>query len=299
MDETVSPIMTSVHNHAHHIRVIVVGAGGTGGRLIPPLMQVLRRGDSVAIVDGDHVEDRNLARQNFRSRDIGLNKAEVLANRYRRDGINVDAYAAFITDENSAEIISGAPTNMPPTAALSKIILGCVDNPEARGVIKRINKHDGGQSIWIDGGNERRGGQVIMSACLWPFKVRALRDRLNNEVTRTWNLDGMSAMPQLLQLQAWHCDRCNIKNKAGAKLCSKCKQPEASCQDRIDLQTVAVNQLSASCMLNMLSCVLYGVPMMACGTFFSTLNTMSPIKLKEVVWDKSEIKPERVYAEEV
>lgn len=287
--EELAPMVTSTHTATHPIRVVVVGAGGTGGRLIPALMQVLRRGDSVAIVDGDHVEDRNLARQNFRTRDVGENKAEVMARRYQREGIRCDAFGAMLSAANWTEIYHGAA----PTERL--IILGCVDNPAARVLMSQLSQGRSG-AIWIDGGNERRGGQVILSSHVWPFKVKALSGANFREHSANWNIEGMKAMPQLLQFQPWHCDRCNVDNMAERRTCVSCNQQEASCQDRIDLQTVAVNQLSATCMLNVLSCILYQVPISTCGAFFSILNTMSPIRLKSVQWDAMKILPETTYA---
>ena len=285
--EKIAPIVTSTHVPTASLRVIVVGAGGTGGRLIPPLMQVLRRGDSVAVVDADHVEDRNLTRQNFRTRDVGENKADVMVRRYRREHITIDAYAAMLTSENWREIV--------PRAGVPRyIIMGCVDNWQARQVMNEANNEV--ESIWIDGGNERRGGQVLLSAHHWPCKVKGIAyPGTMNERTAHFNIRGITAMPQLLKSQPWHCDRCNVDNPPGQPLCSTCKQPEASCRDRIDLQTVAINQMSATCMLNALSCILYQVPFSACGSFFSTLNTMSPIMLDQIRWDYSEILPERTY----
>lgn len=284
---TVGPIITSNHAANSMLHIVVVGAGGTGGRVIPPLMQMLRRGDAIAIVDGDHVEDRNLARQNFRVRDIGENKADVMARRYRREGIETTAFATFLNDATAQTVFprGGGPT----------IILGCVDNPEARLMMQCILKATT-NVIWIDGGNERRGGQVIMSASHWPFS--ATFPPLANK-SLSFRLNGMSAMPQLLQTKPWYCERCQVENAAGTKLCQSCNRPEASCRDRIDLQTVAVNQLSASCMLNILSNILYKIPMMTCGVFFSTLNTMSPIMLKSVDWGRNTIIPEATYAASV
>lgn len=290
--EPLGPMIVSAHTPTQPIRVVVVGAGGTGGRLIPPLMQVLRNHDTVAIVDGDHVEDRNLARQNFRPRDVGENKAEVMVRRYRREGIQTDAYATMLEKANIAEITRGRGT---PARV---VILGCVDNWKARQEMQGALA--GIESLWIDGGNERRGGQVILSTYHWPMKVTGPHPAKYGELHTTsanWHIRGMSAMPQLLASQPWHCDRCNVDNKPEAAVCKTCKQPEASCRDRIDLQTVAVNQLSATCILNILSCVLYQVPMTACGAFFSTLNTMSPIRLKTVRWDQREILPETTYAD--
>ena len=249
------------------MNVIVVGAGGTGGRLIPPLMQILKQGDSVAIVDGDIVEQRNLLRQNFRIRDIGENKAEVMARRYRRDGINVAAFATMYKSDLYREMINHG--------YYKTIFLGCVDNPEARNEISNSAPEE--SSIWIDGGNEMRGGQVIVSANGWPFEVSEwIRDR-NEYYKRSslWHIRGMKAMPQLLTIS---------------------EKPQEGCGNRIDLQTVAVNQLSATCMLNALTCILHGVTFSNCGVFFSTLNTMSPIKLAKVDWDYNVVNPELTYA---
>lgn len=286
---TIGPTITSVQPATQALRVIVVGAGGTGGRLIPPLMQVLKRGDSVAIVDGDHVEDRNLARQNFKVRDVGENKAEVMARRYRRDGIEVDAYAAMLTVENWREVLGSRGSER-------YIWLGCVDNWRARKLLYGTIMPSV-SALWIDAGNEMRGGQVLMSATQWPFRVKAEYLGKPREAPMNCSLRGMDAMPQLLVPQPWHCDRCNIDNKAEAATCKGCNLPEASCRDRIDLQTVAVNQLSASCMLNMLSCILYGHAIMTCGAFFSTLNVVTPIKLESMSWDHGTLYPEATYAE--
>lgn len=103
-------------------------------------------------------------------------------------------------------------------------------------------------------------------------------------------------MPQLLEAQPWHCHRCDVDNEGTRETCKKCKQPEESCRDRIDLQTVAVNQMSATCIMNALANVLYQVPFSTAGAFFSTLNTMSPIKLDEIKWERGQILPERTYA---
>lgn len=291
-EQLIPPMVTSTHRANQPIRAIVVGAGGTGGRLIPALMQVMRRGDTVAIVDGDHVEDRNLARQNFRPRDIGVNKAEVMAARYRRDGIHTEAYASMLTETNVSGILRG------DGSAQHRIILGCVDNWRARRILQAAVLSQGNQ-IWIDGGNERRGGQVLLTSCAWPFKVKGFRSASLGiqEHSGAWSILGLEkGMPQLLEAQPWHCHRCDVDNEGTLETCKKCKQPEESCRDRIDLQTVAVNQMSATCIMNALANVLYQVPFSTAGAFFSTLNTMSPIKLEEIKWARAQVLPERSYA---
>lgn len=295
-------IFTASHRVNIPLRVTVVGAGGTGGRVIPPLMQMLRRNDTVCIVDGDHVEDRNLARQNFRARDVGENKAEVMARRYRRDGLTIHAYASMLTEETANDI-----TYDPSTPDHIRIILGCVDNWRARQTMDALVGVSTGRTptIWIDGGNERRGGQVLLNfrnlSCKVtgpsPAGTAAALQSASFTHTAAFQMRGVLALPQLLKARDWHCDRCDVDNPGERETCRKCDQPEASCQDRIDLQTVTVNQLSATCILNVLSCLLYQIPMSSCGAFFSVLNTMSPIKLASVDWSNMRIHPDTTYAD--
>jgi PRTRC genetic system ThiF family protein len=71
------------------IRVLVVGAGGTGSAIIlglPYLDQALRAwghryGLEITLMDGDGVSETNCVRQPFSASDIGQNKATVLINR--------------------------------------------------------------------------------------------------------------------------------------------------------------------------------------------------------------------------
>lgn len=287
----VAPMVTSDHAANRPIRVIVVGAGGTGGRLIPGMMQVLRRNDEVAIVDGDHVEDRNLLRQNFRQRDIGENKAEVMARRYQRDGIHVDAHALMVDKDSLAQLFRPVRGE----AVAGTILIGCVDNWRAR-VAMNAFMSNGSAKLWIDAGNERRGGQVLLTMRGWPAKVNDLATGKTFN-TAGWSIPGMmGAMPQLLDPTPWHCVRCDVENEGTAALCTKCKQPEASCADRIDIQTVAVNQLAATAILNILSQVLYKVPFNSAGAFFSTQNTMTPISLDKVDGSRYVVEPVKTYA---
>ena len=68
----------------------IVGAGGTGSYLVRDLARIIsvynekyNRNDEIVIIDQDIVESKNLTRQNFIRNDIGKNKAEVLAKRYK------------------------------------------------------------------------------------------------------------------------------------------------------------------------------------------------------------------------
>jgi molybdopterin/thiamine biosynthesis adenylyltransferase len=59
--------------------IIVIGCGGVGSYLIPPLCKLTQ---NILLMDGDTLEPKNLDRQLFSASDLGKNKAEALALRY-------------------------------------------------------------------------------------------------------------------------------------------------------------------------------------------------------------------------
>ena len=70
---------------ARPVSVLIIGAGGTGGYIIPHLYRIAyatKRKYRIVIADGDIVEKKNLIRQNFSNYDVGSNKAEAMAERY-------------------------------------------------------------------------------------------------------------------------------------------------------------------------------------------------------------------------
>ena len=67
------------------VKIVVLGAGGTGGYVIPHLYRLGYASEHptrIIVCDGDVTEQKNLIRQNFVEQDIGRNKAQVLAERY-------------------------------------------------------------------------------------------------------------------------------------------------------------------------------------------------------------------------
>ena len=86
------------------VKIVVLGAGGTGGYLIPHLYRIAfadsERLYRIIICDGDIVEKKNLVRQNFVEQDIGRNKAAVLAERYAGAfGIECEYIPEYIESE--------------------------------------------------------------------------------------------------------------------------------------------------------------------------------------------------------
>ena len=150
------------------VKVIIIGAGGTGGYVIPHLYRIgfaTERSMRILVCDGDVVEEKNLIRQNFVEQDVGRNKAQVLAERYSAAfGIECEYIPRFV--ENDDELFQLTVPDfsqdrwrgIPETQRV--ILLECVDNNKAR---KRCHAVFAKQKdlIYIDSGNGEHTGQVV------------------------------------------------------------------------------------------------------------------------------------------
>lgn len=142
---------------------IVIGAGGTGGYLIPNLARQISIGNAIktmhhlTIADADNVELSNLVRQNFIQKDVGSNKANVLASRYSGAfGMEIGTVNDYIeTKKQLSDLISLYEFSVP-------VIIGCVDNNKSRQLIYRTFSEADKPLFWIDSGNEEYHGQVVI-----------------------------------------------------------------------------------------------------------------------------------------
>ena len=82
------------------VKIVQLGAGGTGGHVAPHLYRLLyalERPARYIVCDGDIVETKNLVRQNFSPADLGENKARILAERYAKVfGMEAEYVPSFI-----------------------------------------------------------------------------------------------------------------------------------------------------------------------------------------------------------
>ena len=155
-------------------RIVVVGCGGTGAYLAEAICRLLIGiRASLYLVDLDRVEPHNVARQAFDDSDVGKFKAEVLASRlahrlHREVGYSVLPYDAALHGDVFG---SGA------TARLS-LIVGCVDNARARqSIAKTLEQSISGRwdrrcLWWLDCGNERDSGQILLGNVTNPEDLR-------------------------------------------------------------------------------------------------------------------------------
>ncbi len=142
------------------IRILVVGAGGTGSAILLGLpylhqaMQVWGRphGLKVTLADGDLVSTTNCVRQPFAESDVGLNKATVLINRVNLFwGLNWTAYPEHLHSDS---------LNDRQTA---HVVIGCVDTRAARAEIARgLTAGNNHTLYWLDIGNNANSGQYIL-----------------------------------------------------------------------------------------------------------------------------------------
>lgn len=151
------------------IKIVMLGAGGTGGHIAPHLYRLLHALDrpvEVIIADGDIVEEKNLVRQNFIAADLGRNKAQALAERYAAAfGMEAQYIPEFIESEcRLSELVK--PTVYPPWMYPDRqmqelpILIGAVDNNRSRQVCHQVfQKAD--ELIYIDSGNGEYTGQVV------------------------------------------------------------------------------------------------------------------------------------------
>ena len=151
------------------VKVVMLGAGGTGGYVAPYLFRLLHMLDRPArfiICDGDLVEAKNLDRQNFVEADLGENKARVLSERYSAVlGMETEYVPNFI--ETLSELMTLIEPGEWETDGYPRrkvremvLLLGGVDNNRTRQLCHEAFKKSL-DLIYIDSGNGSYTGQVV------------------------------------------------------------------------------------------------------------------------------------------
>ena len=150
------------------VTINLIGAGGTGGQLLTALARMNHAlnalghaGLFVRVFDNDLVDAANLGRQLFTTAELGQYKAVALINRINR---------FFGTNWKAEPIRYDKASLKDRDLASATITLTCVDTVDARYEIAEILKHladrYGGRNrvlYWMDFGNSRSSGQVILS----------------------------------------------------------------------------------------------------------------------------------------
>ena len=156
-------------NPTNPILVNLIGAGGTGSKVLTALMEMNHSlielghaGLQIRLWDDDVITQANLGRQRFAECEIGLYKSVALINRANR----------FSGTNWKAEIVKfekDCLDKLPENAGAS-IYISCVDSVKARFGIAEILKmlsngkaYSNRSRYWLDFGNSKHTGQVLLS----------------------------------------------------------------------------------------------------------------------------------------
>jgi len=174
--------------------IIVIGAGGTGGYVIPNLARQVSlqnklremeglQAHTITIIEADEVELKNLTRQNFIERDISKNKGQVLAERY---GAAFGTSINFVTEyvESAAQLATIAnQVRQSAGYGMIPVIVDCVDNNKTRVIMHEAAKQlseEGRNVFFISSGNEEWSGQVVCSSLPRHYQQRRDNYRIQN-----------------------------------------------------------------------------------------------------------------------
>ena len=158
-------------------RILVVGCGGTGSFVAEGLCRLLINSDiSLILVDPDRVEPHNLVRQQFFSGDVGKFKSQALAERLSRQYGRAIAYSVYPYMHDLIHKDWGGGLY---TMAAQGIVIGCVDNADARRSIAGTLDYS---NWWIDAGNGYSSGQVLIGNTNKMSYLEGCFDKDNEEV---------------------------------------------------------------------------------------------------------------------
>jgi len=155
------------------VKIVVVGLGGIGTCLLPPLLRYLNYklpGTGLLLVDGDSYTEENQGRQDFNS--LG-NKAAVKADELTGQfpELLIGAHNEFVTNENVVSIIRE-----------EDIVFACVDNHATRKLLSdRCQELN--HCVLISGGNELTTGSMhIYIRCEGQDKTLPLTNEFHPEI---------------------------------------------------------------------------------------------------------------------
>jgi PRTRC genetic system ThiF family protein len=151
------------------VTVNLIGAGGTGSQVLTALARMNHAlialnhpGLMVRVFDDDKVDHANLGRQLFTTSELGLFKSVALINRINR---------FFGTSWKAETERYGKTTYKQSEDAWATITVSCVDTVSARFEIsdslkvlaKNLGNYRNKPLYWMDFGNSRDTGQVVLS----------------------------------------------------------------------------------------------------------------------------------------
>jgi PRTRC genetic system ThiF family protein len=242
------------------VRVLIIGAGGTGSAVVmglPYLDQAMRvwghrNGLEVVMMDADTVTETNCVRQPFSASDVGQNKATVLINRINMFwGTNWSAIPSHFHVRSFDRNQDRCPD----------LLIGCVDTRAARKAIEdSFSRALSRTCYWLDLGNNAASGQYILGQPLNACNRRkAGRLRTISEL-----------YPEIVDFEA-----------------GEDPLPSCSAVEALDRQEPFINQTLAASALAMLAQLFRYGKLAHHGAFFNAKSgIMSALPVDPALWPK-------------
>ena len=238
----------------------LVGCGGTGSLMLTMLHRIdyalrAKGGQGIHVIawDGDTVSQSNIGRQAFYPFDVGMNKASVLVTRLN------NAYG--LAWEARPEMFTQIPAG-------NSIILTCVDSASTRKKIAEEAKTTQGVRYWLDCGNGKDSGQVILGSLRPP-------GRYFSERMRPIDKDDEPFLPHVVDLFP---DIEDHEEDSG---------PSCSLAEAIESQDLAVNPMVATHAFHLLWELLTKTVITTHGCYISLTGHMTmPMTIDREGWKR-------------
>ena len=239
------------------VEVLLVGAGGTGSRILEKLVCLHRaliakghpQGLMVTVVDPDTVSAANIGRQAFYPGDIGCYKADVLVNR---------ANMALGDVRWKSEV-----AKLDTRAGLEPfdLVIGAVDNRSARlAILRGLENCMSGSRYWLDTGNRSNDGQVV----------------LGEVPSRKRQTDGKARLPHIGELYPQLIDPAAEDPDEG---------PSCSLAEALEKQSLYINSAVSDFAMNILWNLFTDGQIDTHGAFINLKRMMvTPLRADPSVW---------------
>ncbi len=162
-----TPTYRALLGEVRDMHLYLVGAGGTGSALADALARLLfharQKGMHInlTIIDPDIISEVNLGRQRFCQAEVGYEKSLSLSLRLNAAfGLDIRAIPAPFQPE--MVLPTGTHAYHFNNNTTKKLIIGAVDNPEARQSLAQTVEVGHGNVWWLDAGNAYENGNVYL-----------------------------------------------------------------------------------------------------------------------------------------
>lgn len=247
----------------NRVEILLVGAGGTGSRVLEKLVCLHRAliakrhpvGLMVTVVDPDTVSAANIGRQAFYPGDIGCYKADVLVNRANMALGDVRWKSALAKLDTRAGLEA------------FDLVIGAVDNRAARlAILRGLENCMSGSRYWLDTGNRSNDGQVVLGEV--PSRKRQTDDK--ERLPHVGEL-----YPQLIDPAAEDPD----------------EGPSCSLAEALEKQSLYINSAVSDFAMNILWNLFTDGQIDTHGAFINLKRMMvTPLRVDPVVWERFGVK---------